>query len=234
VNIEMAMSMKMKRNIMLQMGMRWFWFAGHPDDQIKAPGAERTAAGRCFGSLLVGWSRDDWMQGRIRAIRKKNKKYWMEEMTYLPDWSVTTVHGVYRRYRVDRRTGVFWENYRRVPTKVQYTPEKMADRSQAQRTPKNLTLNYIVHSRKATHYIRKIEKCEQRRNDLSVILIAFGRVLRRTKALKKVVFETIFLLDGLLNFWFSFDNTVTERGILCRLMICPWSVAILPDQLRAW
>jgi hypothetical protein len=96
----------------------------------------------------------------------------------------------------------------------QYAPRKRVDRSQIQ--PGRKKSNSKLHSTIAAHSIQTTEDCGKRRNELSVIFICFGHVLRRTKALKNVIFGTLFLLDRLLNFWFSFDDTVTERGILSR------------------
>jgi hypothetical protein len=79
-----------------------------------------------------------------------------------------------------------------VPTDFQYTPRKMVDHSQIQPSIKESYSK--LHGRKVTNYIRTIEKCQQRSNDLSVILICFGHVLRQTKPLKKVIYQDYFFV----------------------------------------
>jgi hypothetical protein len=48
------------------------------------------------------------------------------------------------------------------------------------------------------YFIHATENGGQRRNDLSIILICFGHVLRRTKALKKVVFRNYFSVGWII------------------------------------
>jgi hypothetical protein len=77
-----------------------------------------------------------------------------------------------------------------VPATAQYTPRKGVDRFQIQ--PSHKESNSKLHSTNVAHSIHTIENCEQRRKDLSIFLIRFGHVLRRTKALKKMLFQNIF------------------------------------------
>jgi hypothetical protein len=62
---------------------------------------------------------------------------------------------------------------------------KTVDRSQIQWS--HQTSDAILHSTDRDDSIRTRKNCEQRRNDLCVILICFGHVLRRTKPLKAAV-----------------------------------------------
>jgi hypothetical protein len=72
----------------------------------------------------------------------------------------------------------------------QYTPKYTLDHFEiawnAQASDSNL------HNANLTHSIHTLENCEQPRNDLSVILICFGHVLRRTKPLKDAVSQNCF------------------------------------------
>jgi hypothetical protein len=86
-----------------------------------------------------------------------------------------------------------------VPTNSQYTSKNVVDPSQIELS--HQASNSKLHGTNLAHSIRRMENCEQRRNDLNAILICFGYVLRRTKALKKVIVRNWFSvgwISGLL------------------------------------
>jgi hypothetical protein len=53
-----------------------------------------------------------------------------------------------------------------------------------------------------------MDNAEQRKNDLTIIIICCGHVLRHTEPLKEAVLGNDCYVGGLLNFWFSVSNIV--------------------------
>jgi hypothetical protein len=78
----------------------------------------------------------------------------------------------------------------------QYTLIKTADRPQIQRSPH--AFDAILHDINMDHSIQTIQNCEQQRNDLSVVLICFGHVLRRTKPLKVAILWNYFCVGWIV------------------------------------
>jgi hypothetical protein len=92
------------------------------------------------------------------------------------------VHAVYRHFRADRRAASLQTLRKPLFSNYRYMSRRIVNRSQIQ--PNHQASDAILHSTNLEHSIQTIKNCEQRRNDLSVILICFGHVLRRAKPLK--------------------------------------------------
>jgi hypothetical protein len=70
-----------------------------------------------------------------------------------------------------------------VPRTFQYMSKNMRDRSQIQLS--HQASNSKSHTTNVANYIHTIKNCQRATNDLSVVLICLGHVLRRTKPSKE-------------------------------------------------